>query len=114
MRFLVDNIRKIIFGWSAKCGCSHIKYIFWFLQNNNIDNRNEKDNKIQTEKGTIFFTEVEKENLMKKNKTDKGLEEKDTHKTGNLVQKGNLKLDMNMIENEEIKKYKSNYCVLVR
>jgi len=31
MYFLVDNDKQIIFGWSAKCGCSHIKNIFWFL-----------------------------------------------------------------------------------
>jgi len=39
MYFLIDNKNKIIFGWSAKCGCSHIKNIFWFLQNNNTDNK---------------------------------------------------------------------------
>ena len=38
MYFLVDNNRKILFGWSAKCGCSHIKRIFYFLQNNKEDN----------------------------------------------------------------------------
>jgi hypothetical protein len=38
MFFLVDKKLKIIFGWSAKCGCSHIKKIFWYLQNNNEDN----------------------------------------------------------------------------
>jgi len=32
MLFIVDNNKKIIFGWSAKCGCSHIKTIYWFLQ----------------------------------------------------------------------------------
>ena len=39
MFFLVDKNVKIIFGWSAKCACSHIKKIFWFLQNNNMDNK---------------------------------------------------------------------------
>lgn len=39
MFFLVDHNKKIIFGWSAKSGCSHIKKIFWYLQNNNIDNK---------------------------------------------------------------------------
>jgi len=34
MFFLVDTARKILFGWSAKCGCSHIKRIFYFLKNN--------------------------------------------------------------------------------
>jgi len=38
MFFSIDYKNKIIFGWSAKCGCSHIKNIFWFLQSNNIDN----------------------------------------------------------------------------
>jgi len=33
MYFLVDAARKILFGWSAKCGCSHIKRIFYFLKN---------------------------------------------------------------------------------
>lgn len=44
MFFLVDKNRKIIFGWSAKCGCSHIKIIYWFLQTDKIKN------KIHTEK----------------------------------------------------------------
>jgi len=39
MFFLADKERKILFGWSAKCGCSHIKRIFWFLQNGKIDNQ---------------------------------------------------------------------------
>jgi hypothetical protein len=38
MYFLVDDVRKVIFGWSAKCGCSHIKSIFYFLQNGRTDN----------------------------------------------------------------------------
>jgi hypothetical protein len=37
MYFLVDNKHKVIFGWSAKCGCSHIKRIFKFLTTNKID-----------------------------------------------------------------------------
>lgn len=37
MLFLVDNKNKIIFCYSAKCGSSHIKNIFWFLQTDNID-----------------------------------------------------------------------------
>jgi hypothetical protein len=39
MFFLIDSNKKIIFGWSAKCGCSHVKNIFKFLQNNKIDNQ---------------------------------------------------------------------------
>ena len=39
MRFLIDTDKKIIFGWSPKCGCSHIKNIFWFLKTNNLENR---------------------------------------------------------------------------
>jgi hypothetical protein len=38
MYFLVDSKKKIMFGWSAKCGCSHIKNIFWFLQTNELQN----------------------------------------------------------------------------
>ncbi len=34
MYFLVDNEKKIIFGWSAKCGCSHLKTIFYYLRDN--------------------------------------------------------------------------------
>ena len=47
MRFLIDTKKKIIFGWSAKCGCSHIKRIFLFLNSNSIINNDihEKVNK---------------------------------------------------------------------
>jgi hypothetical protein len=38
MIFLVDNKQKVIFGWSAKCGYSHIKTIYWFLQTGKINN----------------------------------------------------------------------------
>jgi len=38
MHFLIDNKKNLIFGWSAKCGCSHIKKIYWFFQNGQIDN----------------------------------------------------------------------------
>jgi hypothetical protein len=46
MLFLVDTNKKIIFGWSAKCGCSHIKTIFYFLQTDNLVNpiHTQKDN----------------------------------------------------------------------
>jgi len=45
MFFLIDTQRKIVFGWSAKCGCSHVKRIFWFLQNDEqgIDDPHQKD-----------------------------------------------------------------------
>jgi hypothetical protein len=62
MWFLVDTNKKIIFGWSAKCGCSHIKNIYWFLQTNNLENKihTERDcNKVpdDIEKyTTIIFT----------------------------------------------------------
>lgn len=32
MLFLVNEQKKVIFGWSAKCGCSHIKNIFYYFQ----------------------------------------------------------------------------------
>lgn len=33
MYFLIDKQRNVIFGWSAKCGCSHIKNLFNYLTN---------------------------------------------------------------------------------
>ena len=39
MFFTVDYKKKIIFGWSPKCACSHIKNIFLFLQNGYIPNK---------------------------------------------------------------------------
>lgn len=36
MFFLIDHNKKIIFGWSAKCGCTHIKIIFKYLTENII------------------------------------------------------------------------------
>ena len=38
MFFFVDTNKKIIFGWSAKCGCTHVKDIFRFLQTDNLYN----------------------------------------------------------------------------
>jgi len=32
MLFLVNEEKKVIFGWSAKCGCSHVKNIFYYFQ----------------------------------------------------------------------------------
>jgi len=37
MYYIIDNKQKVIFGWSAKCGCTHIKRICYYLQNN-VDN----------------------------------------------------------------------------
>lgn len=31
MLFLIDNRNKVIFGWSAKCGCTHVKKLFYYL-----------------------------------------------------------------------------------
>ena len=33
MHFFVNNDYKVIFGWSGKCGCSHLKKIYYFLRN---------------------------------------------------------------------------------
>ena len=38
MLFLKNEEKKIIFGWSGKCGCTHIKKIFYYFQNNRLDN----------------------------------------------------------------------------
>lgn len=39
MFFSVDHNKKVIFGWSPKCGCSHIIRLFWFLKNNVEDRK---------------------------------------------------------------------------
>ncbi len=39
MHWLVDNKRRVIFGWSAKCGCSHLKKIYYYLRNGRTDNK---------------------------------------------------------------------------
>jgi hypothetical protein len=39
MWFIVDKQRKVIFGWSAKCGCSHVKRLYKFLKNKPIDGK---------------------------------------------------------------------------
>ena len=39
MYFLIDHNKKVIFGWSAKCGCSHVKKIFRYLQSNVISKK---------------------------------------------------------------------------
>jgi hypothetical protein len=39
MHFLVDLKRKVIFGWSAKCGCSHVKNLFFYLTEGTIHNK---------------------------------------------------------------------------
>ena len=31
MKFILDHNKKVIIGWSAKCGCSHVKKMFLFL-----------------------------------------------------------------------------------
>jgi hypothetical protein len=62
MLFLLDNNKHIIFGWSAKCGCSHIKNIYYFLQTGRLNNKihtsndnNDLPNDIQNYT-TIIFT----------------------------------------------------------
>ena len=40
MHFIVDKDKKVIFGWSAKCGSNHIKKIFWFLKGSESKHRN--------------------------------------------------------------------------
>jgi len=37
MFYLIDYHQQIIFGWSAKCGCTHIKKIYYFFLNGEID-----------------------------------------------------------------------------
>jgi len=42
MYFLIDDKNKVLFGWSAKCGCSHIKNIFRFLKDDILYCENNK------------------------------------------------------------------------
>ena len=44
MYFLVDNKKKICLGWSAKCGCTHIKTIFKYIQYGTICKNNAHQN----------------------------------------------------------------------
>jgi len=37
MLYLVDHNSKVIYAWSAKCGCSHIKNIYWFYMGKDIN-----------------------------------------------------------------------------
>jgi len=39
MYFLIDEKNLIIFGWSPKCGCTHIKAIFYYLQNDIVSKK---------------------------------------------------------------------------
>lgn len=48
MYFMVDNTNKIIFCWSPKCGCSHIKTIYWFLQTNHVNTTIHTNNDINS------------------------------------------------------------------
>lgn len=41
MHFLVDDINKIIFCWSPKCACTHIKNIYWYLKTDDINYLNQ-------------------------------------------------------------------------
>lgn len=34
MLFITDKENKVVFGWSAKCGCTHVKNMFWYLKEN--------------------------------------------------------------------------------
>ena len=40
MLFLVDEKKKVIFGWNAKCGCSHLKNLFHFLTDDKFSENN--------------------------------------------------------------------------
>lgn len=40
MKFAIDDDKKIIFGLSGKCGCTHVKRIFLYLSKNMLDVKN--------------------------------------------------------------------------
>jgi len=35
MYFIIDRTNKVIVGWSAKCGCTHVKRLFNYIINHN-------------------------------------------------------------------------------
>lgn len=37
MRFIVNEGIKIIFGWSPKCGCTHVKNMVYYLENKHLE-----------------------------------------------------------------------------
>jgi len=39
MLFITDTENKVVFGWSAKCGCTHVKNLFWYLKENNTNHK---------------------------------------------------------------------------
>jgi len=39
MHFFIDNDHKVIFGWSPKCGCSHVMKLCYFLTTGEIDHK---------------------------------------------------------------------------
>ena len=48
MHFFVNNESKVIFGWSGKSGCSHVKKIYYFFCNN-IDKEIHNDDEYEQE-----------------------------------------------------------------
>ena len=50
MYFYVDEKRKIIFGWSPKCGCTNVKRLFNYFQEEKVDknSRYPKEGKYKT------------------------------------------------------------------
>jgi len=36
MHYIVFNNPNVVFGWTPKCGCSHVKYLCYFLKTNRI------------------------------------------------------------------------------
>jgi hypothetical protein len=50
MYFIVDNDNKVIFGWTPKCGCSHIKRIYKYLKYNVIQATSDKIHVLQKHK----------------------------------------------------------------
>ena len=38
MRYFIQPEKKIIWGWSAKCGCTHLKNIIYFLRDIKVNN----------------------------------------------------------------------------
>ena len=58
MLFLTDKKNKMIFGWSAKCACSHIKKLFYYLAEDKIEDNIHKDYKNNLPKNINNYTTI--------------------------------------------------------
>lgn len=58
MYFIVDRSKKVIIGWSAKCGCTHVKKIFNYIINYNNKTNIDLDIRNVLPKNIKHFTTI--------------------------------------------------------